>query len=45
MKLFPSRRQMHRAQARLVFRFFAVMLAITLVFAVILVGRYVVGLW
>ncbi len=45
MKLFPSRREVNRAQARLVGRFFGVMLVVTLVFGLILFGRYVLGIW
>ena len=45
MKLFPTRRQIHRAQARVVGRFFAAMLIVTLVFLALLAGRYGLGLW
>ncbi len=45
MKLFPSRREVHRAQARLVGRLYGVLLLVTLLFAVFLVGRYGVNLW
>ena len=45
MKLFPSRREVRRAQARLVGRFFAVMLIVTLLFVVLMAGRYGLGLW
>jgi hypothetical protein len=45
MKVFPSRRQVARAQARLVFRFFMVMLLVTFTFAAIVAGHYALGWW
>ena len=45
MKFFPSRREVHRAQARLVLRLFAVMLFVALAFLAIAIGRYAFAAW
>ena len=45
MQLFPSRRDVRRAQTRLVMRFFGVMAVLVIVMAIVVVGRYVLGLW
>jgi hypothetical protein len=45
IRFFPSRREVRRAETRLVVRFFGVMAVVTLVFIVIVAGHYLLGWW
>ena len=45
IRLFPTYRQVRRAQARLVLRFFAVMAIVALVFIAIVAGHYLLRWW
>lgn len=45
MPLLRSRTQVHRQRFNFVLRFFAVMAILTIVFILILAGRYLLGWW
>lgn len=45
IRVFPTQREVRRAQARLVIRFFYVMAVVTLLFAIIVAVHYRLGWW
>ena len=45
LNIFVTEAERQRARTRLLLRFFAVMLALSLMFAALLVGRYLLELW
>jgi len=45
IKLFPSRRDVRRAETRLLLRFFGVMGVVTVAFGVIVAVHYLLGWW
>jgi hypothetical protein len=45
IRLFPSHREVRRAQARLVARFFATMAIVTVTFVFIVAVHYLLGWW
>ena len=45
IRILPTRREVRRAEARLLRRFFGVMAIVTIVFAVIVAGHYLTGWW
>ena len=45
VKFFPRRREIRRAEARLVGRLFAVMAVVTIVYALLVAGHYLTGWW
>ena len=45
VKFFPTRREVRRAEARLLGRFFTVMAIVTIVYALLVAGHYLTGWW
>jgi hypothetical protein len=45
IRFFPSRREVRRAETRLVLRFFGLMAIVTLLFIVIVAVHYLLGWW
>jgi hypothetical protein len=45
IRFFPSRREIRRAETRLVLRFFAVMAVVTVLFVAIVAVHYLLGWW
>lgn len=45
IRVLPTRREVRRAEARLVWRFFGIMAILTIVFALIVAGHYLTGWW
>jgi hypothetical protein len=45
IRFFPSRREVRRAETRLVLRFFAVMAIVTVLFIAIVAVHYLLGWW
>lgn len=45
IRILPRRRDIRRAERRLLRRFFAVMAVVTLLYAAIVAGHYLTGWW
>jgi hypothetical protein len=45
MRVFPSHREVRRARLRFTLRFYAAMAMVTLAFAAIVAGHYLLGWW
>jgi len=45
VRIFPRRREIRRAERRLLGRFFAVMADVTVLYAALVAGHYVTGWW
>ena len=45
IRILPRRREIRRAERRLLRRFFAVMAVVTIVYAAIVAGHYLTGWW
>ena len=45
IKLFTTEAERQRVRTRVLARFFKVMLAVLVIFAMLVAGRYAIGLW